>query len=435
MLLHADGDSVVVALSSRLVLLQLSRRPASSQSEQRFDVHTRGIVDFASLSSVAVEATPHDDAEMGGDSESLQYRATDDILAIAVSADTIAVADDKKRLHVVDARSAERLSSRTMAKRAFCLTFTPDAQQIIVGDKLGDVCSYSVESGSDVQGQFLLGHTCMILDVAFLRRGKNRFSLVTCDRDEKIRCSAWPNSFSIERFLLRHEEFVTSISVCNECSLLFSAGGDGRLCCWTEDNIDSEANDEPLAIDCNRGVGRKRIQLEDDSIVGPNVLGCAALHVDSDRHIVACFYQESSLVDVFHINGGGNADLLAELHTAATVRDIDFVMAGSVTTPFAMLLALTESESKPMSAFRIDKEPTLSVAEDSDASKSLCDALLPLIDEKCRRRVPEKTNLYAARLLELEPSADGVPRRTRVPAVKRQRVAIDSTISDAEIIV
>lgn len=75
-------------------------------------MHTRGIVDFASLSSVAVEATPHDDAEMGGDSESLQYRATDDILAIAVSADTIAVADDKKRLHVVDARSAERLSSR-----------------------------------------------------------------------------------------------------------------------------------------------------------------------------------------------------------------------------------------------------------------------------------------------------------------------------------
>ncbi len=52
----------------------------------------------------------------------------------------------------------------------------------------------------------LLGHLSMLLDatVSLCER-----YLVTCDRDEKIRISCFPNAYNIHIYCLGHTEFVT----------------------------------------------------------------------------------------------------------------------------------------------------------------------------------------------------------------------------------
>ncbi len=52
----------------------------------------------------------------------------------------------------------------------------------------------------------LLGHLSMLLDV--LVTDCSRF-VVTCDRDEKIRVSRYPNAYNIHTYCLGHTEFVT----------------------------------------------------------------------------------------------------------------------------------------------------------------------------------------------------------------------------------
>jgi len=45
------------------------------------------------------------------------------------------------------------------------------------------------------EGEVICGHLSMLLDLCFLQDGKY---LVTCDRDEKIRVSHYPNTYNIQ---------------------------------------------------------------------------------------------------------------------------------------------------------------------------------------------------------------------------------------------
>ncbi len=71
-------------------------------------------------------------------------------------------------------------------------------------DKSGDVYEFSVRD--DGPGRLLLGHLSMLLGVALSRDEKY---IITCDRDEKIRVSHYPNAYSIHNYCLGHKDFVT----------------------------------------------------------------------------------------------------------------------------------------------------------------------------------------------------------------------------------
>lgn len=104
-----------------------------------------------------------------------------------------------------------------------CLTSTND---ILVADKTGDVYLHKLNGDKD-QPQLLLGHLSVILDMILSECGKY---IITCDRDEKIRVSCFPNAYNIVSFCLGHTEFVTSIKLVK--NILVSASGDGTVRFW-----------------------------------------------------------------------------------------------------------------------------------------------------------------------------------------------------------
>ena len=59
----------------------------------------------------------------------------------------------------------------------------------------------------------------MLLDIKLSKCGK---FIITCDRDEKIRVSHYPNAYNIHNFCLGHTDFVTCIGNVQLFMKLFS---------------------------------------------------------------------------------------------------------------------------------------------------------------------------------------------------------------------
>ncbi|XP_023022370.2 tRNA (guanine-N(7)-)-methyltransferase non-catalytic subunit wuho [Leptinotarsa decemlineata] len=104
-----------------------------------------------------------------------------------------------------------------------CFTTSND---ILVADKTGDVYLYKI-SNEDDGPILLLGHLSVILDMQISECGKY---LITCDRDEKIRVSHFPNCYNIASYCLGHTEFITRLVIVEK--LLISASGDGTVRFW-----------------------------------------------------------------------------------------------------------------------------------------------------------------------------------------------------------
>lgn len=142
-----------------------------------------------------------------------------------------AVCDDKKNVTVW--RSAnwnEFYKQWSLPTRANAICFTNDSDKILIADKSGDVLSFNLKPPSDTYS-CLLGHLSMLLDVAISPCGKY---IVTCDRDEKIRVSKYPNAYNIQCYCLGHTDFVTNVQVLPNFSdnILLSASGDGSIRIW-----------------------------------------------------------------------------------------------------------------------------------------------------------------------------------------------------------
>ena len=100
-------------------------------------------------------------------------------------------------------------------------------------DKTGDVFNYAItkdatEKAADPEeDKALLGHLSMLLDIKLT---EDRRHLLTCDRDEKIRVSSYPNCYNIAGYCLGHSEFVTSLAlVPGSNHKVLSSSGDGTV--------------------------------------------------------------------------------------------------------------------------------------------------------------------------------------------------------------
>lgn len=107
--------------------------------------------------------------------------------------------------------------------------FTKDNKQIIIADKTGEVLIYNIHDENS-KGVKLLGHLSLLLDV--LITGDNKY-IITCDRDEKIRVSSYPNTYNIQSYCLGHKEFVNHLELLpHNSKYLMSSSGDGTIKIW-----------------------------------------------------------------------------------------------------------------------------------------------------------------------------------------------------------
>ncbi|XP_078712317.1 tRNA (guanine-N(7)-)-methyltransferase non-catalytic subunit WDR4 isoform X2 [Lampetra fluviatilis] len=179
------------------------------------------------------------------------------ILAACLSSrgDLIAIADDFKRLSVFRVRSSwERLFSCSVPRCCTALALVPDGHPapsgenggardaaggaiVLAADRAGDVYHFRVTPGSPAQiaeeavnGQPLLGHLSMLLDLAVTEDA--RF-VVTSDRDEKVRVSLLDAPHNIHTFCLGHTAFVSRVTLMkNHPDKLLTGSGDGTVRLW-----------------------------------------------------------------------------------------------------------------------------------------------------------------------------------------------------------
>jgi WD40 repeat protein len=113
------------------------------------------------------------------------------------------------------------VENKTLAKHATNIVFTPKTNVIVVGDKKGDVYAF------DKFPVCVLGHSSMILDISFTSDEKY---IGTCDSDEKVRISHYPNGKNILYYMMGHEAYVSGICIMN--NLILSGSGDQTLRLW-----------------------------------------------------------------------------------------------------------------------------------------------------------------------------------------------------------
>uniref|UniRef100_A0A8D8SC79 tRNA (Guanine-N(7)-)-methyltransferase non-catalytic subunit wdr4 n=1 Tax=Cacopsylla melanoneura TaxID=428564 RepID=A0A8D8SC79_9HEMI len=148
----------------------------------------------------------------------------------ALSSDNsfLAIQSPGKELLVYNVQTWEVIYKRQLGRGASKILFSPDSKNIVVGDKTGDVFLYKIYS--DEKETSLLGHLSMVLDIVMTKDSKH---LITCDRDEKIRVSNYPNCYNIENYCLGHEQFVTNVQFLpHNNELLISCSGDGTVRLW-----------------------------------------------------------------------------------------------------------------------------------------------------------------------------------------------------------
>lgn len=117
---------------------------------------------------------------------------------------------------------------KVLERSASKIIFTPSDQNILVADKTGDVYLFSLSDTTSLKGTLILGHLSILLDITMTYDEKY---IITCDRDEKIRVTCFPNTYSIQSFCLGHTAFVTKVLLINN-KVLLSGSGDGKLKFW-----------------------------------------------------------------------------------------------------------------------------------------------------------------------------------------------------------
>jgi len=146
--------------------------------------------------------------------------------AVCTKTNLLALCDESKRVTIWRLPEAELLSSRTLERKATRAIFTHDSKGLLIADKSGDVYLFNTEG--EKEGQLLLGHLSMLLD---LRISLDSKFVITADRDEKIRVSSFPNSYNIHNYCLGHGDFVTSLGILSD-DLVLSGSGDGTVRVW-----------------------------------------------------------------------------------------------------------------------------------------------------------------------------------------------------------
>lgn len=228
------------------------------------------ILDISNIGSKCITRTGNCDTDKDATSATEAHVVAADISSCEKY---ICLCTSDKLLSLWETNNLSVISKRTSVRAASKVRFIPSAQAIILADKSGLVFSFSVEKPHE-DGKFLLGHQSLLLDILVSPDEKY---IITCDRDEKIRVSRYPNTYSIQSYCLGHTEFITGLSLLpNDKAVLVSSSGDGTVRLW-----DYGAGIQLHVIDCKDPISANN-EIVRDSKTGH---GDSVLPI---RHITCC---------------------------------------------------------------------------------------------------------------------------------------------------
>jgi hypothetical protein len=215
-------------------------------------------------------------------------------------------------------------------KRTSCLSFTRlDEEEagtaalhfIIAGDLAGDAVAFPLRVAAapkqqqpddrhheqDIEDRtrgrrLLLGHTASMLTGMHVMSNR----ILTSDRDEKIRVSAFPETFIIHGYLLGHEAFVSWFDVHETTNRCISGSGDGSIRLWDLSSYSEMACLDDIHEDSCMG----RRDDNDDEEENDNALATTSLLptcvlFNRTGNMALAIYDESIFLDVFGINDHG----------------------------------------------------------------------------------------------------------------------------------
>ncbi|KAL4225660.1 WD repeat-containing protein 4 [Mactra antiquata] len=219
-----------------------------------------------------------------------------------------AIGDDQKQLHVYKVSPKwELVSSRPVARRCTAIAFPSNQKEVVVADRTGDVYKYSLID-TDSKGELILGHLSMVLDVMVTK--DDRY-ILTCDRDEKIRISYYPNAYNIHAFCLFHTEYVSQVLYINKYDYFISGSGDGRLATWNVngENLSSydlvKGQSEGQVL---KGEGDSKGQGQEDDTCN----GVKKMVYDGELNVLAVIFHRSKLLSLYSLDSQENGRKITE---------------------------------------------------------------------------------------------------------------------------
>lgn len=145
----------------------------------------------------------------------------------------VAVTTNKKELLLYAVDIAEDLKldllwTKPVSRVSHKVRFSPDFKRVLLADKTGDCFAYTVEDGGAMTR--VCGHISMVMDLLLTKDNKH---LISCDRDEKIRVTCFPDSHNIAAYCVGHKEYVSQIEILPQIpKILCSISGDQSLRFW-----------------------------------------------------------------------------------------------------------------------------------------------------------------------------------------------------------
>ncbi|KDR13295.1 tRNA (guanine-N(7)-)-methyltransferase non-catalytic subunit WDR4 [Zootermopsis nevadensis] len=257
----------------------------------------------------------------------------------------VALCTSDKHLSLWKTDNLSLISNRTLARVASKVRFVPSGRAIVLADKSGDAYSFSAEKPYE-DGQLLLGHLSMLLDILVSPDEKY---IITCDRDEKIRVSQYPNTYNIKSYCLGHKEFITGLSLLPaDKTVLISSSGDGTIRFW-----DYKAGIQLHVVDCNGSVCANKDIVEHSNksyggcVLPVRLVGCS---IDTTTSLICtCIskLQGCIVYQVKSISKNITANLMHILKLQAEPWDISLTSQGE-------LWILGPFNTEPLSVFMWD---------------------------------------------------------------------------------
>ncbi|VDP03441.1 unnamed protein product [Heligmosomoides polygyrus] len=344
--LHSVGECVLICASSKVFSAHISSGGLS----------IKNVIDVKEVSDSLPFPEKEADNGKGSESDTKKTREVVDfqILCSKVSncSSLLAVATSAKTVLLLDLPSLSFRRGFRIPKAPTSLVFDRDNTHVVVGDRAGHVCRYTVGAAEKFgytdmngitslhEGEPLSSAITMVLDVALSEDGK---FLLIADRDEKIRVSRYPEAYVVQSFCLGHSAYVSSVAL--RRGRFFSSGGDGVVHEWAMESGTSVAHSDRLG---EGPIRRIRVLEKEDGLCIVAITGSTLLLLDGELKCIKTFKTSDPLMDIALSDGA----VVAVTCSGLVLFNVSDGTFSSLQVPNELVDALTASKDPISNYFK-----------------------------------------------------------------------------------